>query len=64
VDAYAGYHIGFDGSSHAIKSVDLMFNVTNLMDRRYLGTVDSAGTPGYYFIAPGRTAVFSIKANL
>ncbi len=64
VDAYAGYHIGFDASNRAVKSVDLMFNVTNLMDRRYLGTVDSAGTPGYYFIAPGRTAVFSIKANL
>ncbi len=64
VDAYAGYHIGFADQARAIKSVDLMLNVTNLMDRRYLGTVDSAGTPGYYFIAPGRTAVFSIKANL
>jgi len=64
VDAYAGYHIGFSENSHTFKSIDLMFNVTNLMDRRYLGTVDSAGTPGYYFIAPGRTAVFSIKANL
>jgi len=64
VDAYAGYHIGFAEQANVIKSVDLMLNVTNLMDRRYLGTVDSAGTPGYYFIGPGRTAVFSIKANL
>lgn len=64
VDAYAGYHIGFEKTSQPIKSVDLTLNVTNLMDRRYLGTVASSGTPGYYFIAPGRTVVFSIKAKL
>ncbi len=62
LDAYAGYHLGFAAQS-AIKSVDLMLNVTNLFDRRYLGTVDSAGTPGYYFIGPARTAVFTVSAN-
>jgi len=63
VDAYAGYHVGFSGSERMVKSVDLMLNVTNLLDRRYLGTVDSAGTPGYYFIAPARTAIFTVTAN-
>lgn len=61
-DAYVGYHVGF-GAQQPIKSLDVTLNVTNLFDRRYLGTVDSAGTPGYYFIAPARTTVFSVSAN-
>jgi iron complex outermembrane receptor protein len=61
-DAYVGYHLDF-GAQQAIKSADIGLTVTNLLNRRYLGTVDSAGTPGYYFIAPPRTTIFTVSAN-
>ena len=64
-DAYVGYHIDF-GPQQQIKSVDLGLTVTNLLNKRYLGTVDygsSSPSAGYYWIAPPRTTIFTVSTN-
>lgn len=64
LDGYIGYHLALGPGFGRDKSVDLSLNMTNMLDRRYLGTLSSAGNPGYYFIAPPRTVIFTIATQL
>lgn len=55
VDAWLGYSLG-EGLISGIQSIDISLNVTNLMDKRYLG----GGTPGSYFIGANRQATANL----
>lgn len=55
VDAWVGYSLA-EGTIPGVQAVDLSLNITNLMDKRYLG----GGTPGSYFIGADR----QVTANL
>ena len=62
-NGYVGYRVNLGQNMRLFKSVDLLLNVTNLFNRRYLGTLSSAGNPGYYWIAPPRTVIFTVSTH-
>jgi len=55
VDAWVGYSLD-EGVIPGVQAVDVSLNVTNLLDKNYLG----GGTPGSYFIGADR----QVTANL
>lgn len=63
-NGYIGYRLDLGrAGTRPLKTVDLSLNVTNLFNRHYLGTLSSAGTPGYYWISPPRTVIFTASAS-
>lgn len=61
VDMYVGYTVALDHPQ--MESFDFKLTVNNLLDEEYLGSVYSAGDPGYYFIGGPRTVVFTASAQ-